>query len=133
MSESLANLERARTYLKAIEEGNFGFVAGVFASDATVEQLPNRIYPKGMRANASQMAEAFPKGRKLFSSQTYEISREAVSGDTVALEVLWTGKLAVPFGTLASGAEMRCHSAMFMEFRDGKIASQRNYDCFDPW
>ena len=23
--------------------------------------------------------------------------------------------------------------AIFFEFREGKIARQRNYDCFDPW
>jgi len=28
---------------------------------------------------------------------------------------------------------MRAHSAMFFEFRDGKIASQKNYDCFKAW
>lgn len=132
MTESLANLEIARRYIKSIEEGNFEFVAAIFAPEATVEQLPNRIYPKGMRANVSQMAEGFAKGRTLFSSQTYEITNEAVNADTVALEVLWTGKLAIPFGGLAAGAEMRCHSAMFIEFRDGKIVAQRNYDCFDP-
>lgn len=51
----------------------------------------------------------------------------------VALEVLWIGKLAVPLGNLQAGSEMRAHSAMFLEFRDGKIVDQRNYDCFEPW
>jgi hypothetical protein len=23
--------------------------------------------------------------------------------------------------------------AVFLEFRDGRIARQRNYDCFEPW
>ena len=44
-----------------------------------------------------------------------------------------TGTLAVGFGSLAAGSQMRCHSAMFFEFVDGKIARQRNYDCFEPW
>jgi hypothetical protein len=47
--------------------------------------------------------------------------------------VLWTGKLAIPFGSLPAGSEMRAHSAMFIQFKVGKIVSQRNYDCFDPW
>jgi ketosteroid isomerase-like protein len=51
-----------------------------------------------------------------------------VNGNTVALEVVWTGELAIPFGTLTAGSELRAHSAMFMEFRDGKIVAQRNYD-----
>jgi ketosteroid isomerase-like protein len=79
------------------------------------------------------MADAFEKGRKIFSRQTYQITYGSATGNVVALEVLWTGTLAIPFGTLAAGSDMRCHSAMFMEFRDGKIAAQRNYDCFDPW
>jgi ketosteroid isomerase-like protein len=49
------------------------------------------------------------------------------------LEVIWTGTLAVPMATLAAGAEMRAHFAVFLDFRDGKIAAQHNYDCFDPW
>jgi hypothetical protein len=49
------------------------------------------------------------------------------------VEVLWIGKLAVPFGNLAAGSEIRAHSAMFFEFKDREIVSQRNYDCFEPW
>ena len=38
-----------------------------------MERLPNRIYPQRIRLKLSDMAEAFAKGRKLLSSQTYEI------------------------------------------------------------
>jgi hypothetical protein len=68
--------------------------------------------------------EAFEKDCKTFSRQTYEITNEVTTGETVALEVPWTGALAIPFGTLAAGSQMRCHSAMFLEFRDGKIVAQ---------
>jgi ketosteroid isomerase-like protein len=133
MSTSLTNLEKARGYLEAIENGDASFIEDLFSPAASVEQLPNRIYPQGMRTTAAQIPESFEKGRKIFSRQRYEIINEAVNANTVALEVLWTGRLAIPFGTLVAGSEMRAHSAMFMEFRDGKIVAQRNYDCFDPW
>jgi len=127
------NLDQARRYLKAIEDGDANYVLNLFSPDAIVEQLPNRIYPKGSRAGIAQASEAFAKGRKLFSRQSYEITNEVVAGNIVALEVLWTGTLAIPFGTISAGSQMRCHSAMFLEFRDGRIVAQRNYDCFEPW
>lgn len=133
MAESITHLDKLRRYLKSIEDGDFIYIADLFSPDAIVEQLPNRIYPNGIRSGFSRMAEAFGKGRKLLSSQRYDIRNSVVNGDNLALEVLWTGKLAISFGTLAAGSEMRAHSAMFFEFQDGKIVSQRNYDCFEPW
>lgn len=129
----LSNLDKARRYLKAIEDGDAADVLRLFSPDAVLEQLPNRIYPQGLRSSVSQVPEAFEKGRKIFSRQTYEITNEVETGNIVAVEFLWTGTLAIPFGTLTAGSQMRCHSAMFLEFRDGKIVAQRNYDCFDPW
>lgn len=133
MSTPAENLEVVRHYLKAVEEGRFDSIANLFTPDMTIEQLPNRIYPKGMRIGLRQMAEAAAKGRELLSAQTYEIKHALVGGDSVAVEVRWTGTLAVPFGSLVAGSQMRAYSAMFFEFKDGKIASQRNYDCFEPW
>jgi ketosteroid isomerase-like protein len=127
------NLDQARRYLKAIEDGDPNCVLNLFSPDAVLEQLPNRIYPNGLRSPVARVSEAFEKGRKIFARQTYEITNEVVNGNTVALEVLWTGTLSIPFGTLAAGSQMRCHSAMFLDFRDGKIVAQRNYDCFEPW
>src|SRR5262249_50115354 len=101
--------------------------------EMTVEQLPNRIYPQGLKASRSQMAEGFEKGRKLFSSQSYEIESVVAHEESVAAEGMWAGTLAVGVGNLAPGSQMRAHSAMFFEFDRGQIVKQRNYDCFEAW
>ena len=129
----MTNLEKVQHYLKALEDGKFAEVGEWFAPNVQMEQLPNRIYPQGLRAGLAEMKLASEKGRKLLSRQTYEIKKQVVNGSSVAIEVLWTGNLAVSFGKLEAGSEMRCHSAMFFEFADGKIISQRNYDCFEAW
>jgi ketosteroid isomerase-like protein len=98
MPDSLGNLDKARRYLKAMEAGDGAYLAELFSPDALVEQLPNRIYPRGMRTNFSQMADAFEKGRRISSRRGTRSANEARNGNTVALEVLGTGKLAVSFG-----------------------------------
>jgi len=133
MSTAAENLETVHRYLKGIENGNFSDVNAILAPDIVMEQLPNRIYPQGLRGSLEQMESAFEKGRKLLAKQSYEIKHAVAEGNVVAVEVLWAGTLAVGFGTLAAGSQMRCHSAMFFEFKDGKITYQRNYDCFEPW
>jgi ketosteroid isomerase-like protein len=131
ISNALTNPERAQRYLKFIEEGVFP--GELIAAGMVMEQLPNRIYPKGLRSGVKEMAEAFDQGKKLLSSQSYRITKLLEQGDSVAMEVLWTGRLAVPLGTLSAGSEMRAYCAMFFEFHEGRIVSQRNYDCFEPW
>ncbi len=54
-------------------------------------------------------------------------------GDRVVIEAVWVGTLAMPVEAIPAGGEMRAYFAMFLEFRDGKIVAQRNYDCFEPW
>jgi hypothetical protein len=73
------------------------------------------------------------KGRALLTSQRFEILNNVESGNQLSLEVLWTGTLAVPIGSLSPGDQMRAHFAIFLEYRNGLILRQRNYDCFEPW
>jgi hypothetical protein len=54
-------------------------------------------------------------------------------GERVAVEALWTGKLAIAIGSLHAGAEMRAHFGMFFECENGRIRRQHNYDCFESW
>lgn len=32
-----------------------------------------------------------------------------------------------------AGQVLRARFGVFLDFRDGRIVRQRNYDCFDPW
>jgi hypothetical protein len=81
MMNPVTHLEKIQVYLRSIEIGDFGYIASLFSPDAVLEQLPNRIYPNGVRSGVSRMAEAFEKGRKLLSSQTYELKSFVAEGD----------------------------------------------------
>ncbi len=132
--EEQANLDTVRTYLAALESGKAGAVLrSIFTEDIRQIELPNRLNPSGQQSDLAGMLQREEQGRKVLRSQRYEILSEVAQGSRVALEALWTGILAVPLGTLTSGSEMRAHLAIFFEFRDGRIALQRNYDCFEAW
>ncbi len=132
-TRDLANLDAARQYLAAIQRGATGDeLAQYFTPDVTQEELPNRIVPEGKRRKLAGILEGAERGQKVLTAQRFEIRSAVATGDRVILEVLWVGTLAIPFGTIPIGGEMRAHSAMFLEFRDGKIVAQRNYDCFEP-
>lgn len=133
-TRDLTNLEAARQYLVAISQGATGdALAQFFTPDVTQEEFPNRVSPEGKRRKLTAILEGAERGQKVLSAQRFEIRSAVATGDRVILEVLWVGTLAIPFGSIPIGGDMRAHCAMFLEFRDGKIAAQRNYDCFEPW
>jgi ketosteroid isomerase-like protein len=128
MSGPAENPAIARRYLKAIESGSGGGeMAQFFAPEVVVEIFPSLVFPGGSRNDLAGICAA-----KAMSSQTYTIKNEVASGDQVAMEVDWVGTLAVPFQSIPQGGQMRAHFAMFLQFENGKIVSQRNYDCYEP-
>ena len=129
-----ANLETVRAYLGALQAGEVGdSLKRFFTEDVRQIELPNRLNPLGQESDLSSMLKRSEQGRKVLSKQCYEIVSDIALGCRAAVEARWTGVLAVPLGTLSAGSEMKAHFAMFFEFEEGKIASQRNYDCFEPW
>jgi len=137
--QELAQLELARRYLAAIERSTSGATdagegaAAFLAPDVIQEEFPNLFVPTGAKRDLATLQDAAARGRKVLSGQRYEVRHAHVAGDTVVLEVLWVGTLAIPVRSLAEGAEMRAHFAVVLQYRDGKIWRQRNYDCFEPW
>lgn len=133
MSSPTENLALARQYLKAIESGGSGEeMSHFFAPEVIVEIFPSKFFPTGSRSNLEEIRAAANRGKKVMTSQTYAVRNALASGDQVALEIDWTGTLAVPFQTLPAGGQMRAHFAAFLQFKGGKIISQRNYDCYEP-
>ena len=127
-------LDFCKRYLAALERGATGDeLAAFYTADAVQIELPNRLMPQGARRDLPAILEAAERGKRGMSAQRFELLHAMVSGNEVALEIQWTGALAVAFAGLPEGAEMRARFAVFMELREGRIAAQRNYDCFDPW
>lgn len=127
------NLDLAKRYLEAIEAGATGDdLADFFAPDVVAEEFPNRFLPQGARRDLPAILDAAARGRAVMSSQSYRIVHAVANGDELALEVEWVGTAAVPIGELPAGGKVRARFAVFLEYRDGKIAAQRNYDCFEP-
>lgn len=134
MDKPAENLALAKKYLKAIEDRELADrFAEFFTPDYVIETKPNRLLPKGRQDDSAGGRAAFAAGKKIMASEGYEVRNALATADAVALEVSWTGILAIPYETIPAGGQMRAHFAMFLEFRNGKIASQRNYDCFEPW
>jgi ketosteroid isomerase-like protein len=130
----VANLALLRSYLAALEAGAVGdALARFFTADAEQVELPNRLNPGGGRSDLATMLARAEQGRKLLTVQRYVIHRMVAHGSEVAVEAEWTGVLAVALGSLSPGAEMRAHFAMFFDIENGRIRTQRNYDCFEPW
>jgi len=126
-------LRLAREYLdsigKADELGGLRF----FADDVIQIEFPNRLLPNGATRDLAALRDAAERGRKVMTAQRFEVVNAIANGDQVAVEVIWTGTLAVPLGSIPAGGQMRARFAIFLTYRDGKIARQHNYDCFDPW
>lgn len=133
MKAGTDNLAIARKYLAAIEQGSDGGSLAFFCDDVIQEEFPNRLVPNGAVRNLEQLREAEVRGQRAVRSQRYEILNAVEEGDRLALEVRWTAILNMPLGSIPAGGEIRARFALFLEFRDGRIARQRNYDCFDPF
>jgi len=128
------NMTSARRYLEALENGvDGGALAEFFTKDVVQEEFPNRLSPIGAHRDLNAILAAAKKGKKVMRAQKFDILNAISEGEMVALEIFWSGYLAVPIDTLPADSEMRAHFSMWLEFRDGKICRQHNYDCFDPW
>ncbi|MFB8245600.1 nuclear transport factor 2 family protein [Streptomyces sp. NPDC055952] len=100
--------------------------------DMTHSQLPNTLFPTGADRDLTETLSASARARTLLAAQSYDVVNAVADGDQVALEIKWSGTLAVGFGELPAGHVLRAHIAAFLDFRDGRIVAQRNYDCYEP-
>ncbi|HEX2207881.1 MAG TPA: nuclear transport factor 2 family protein [Longimicrobium sp.] len=129
-----ANLALALDYTASLENGGVPeLLERVFTPDVVQEEFPNRLMPNGARRGLAEMRAGAERGRQVMASQRFQVLSSMPSGDRVALEVRWSGTPAIPLGSLAAGDTMRARFGVFLDVRDGRIAAQRNYDCFDPF
>jgi ketosteroid isomerase-like protein len=128
------NVAVVREYLAALANGAVGDALGrFFSSDARQIELPNRLNPKGGESDLAGLLKRAEQGRTLLREQHFDIRSAVAQGKQVAVEAVWTATLATPLATLQAGAALKAYFAMFFEIENGRIAVQRNYDCFENW
>src|SRR5262249_32973737 len=125
------NVDVALRYFKAIEAGaTSADLAAFFDPEVTQRELPNRLVPAGATRDLAALLAASARGKVAVRDQRYAVRRVLADGDEVAAEVDWTATLNVPLGKAPAGAALRAEFGVFLTFRNGRIVSQRNYDCF---
>jgi hypothetical protein len=120
--------------MKALQDGEAGdSLRRFFTKDVRQIEMPNQLNPRGQESDLEHILQRSLQGKQLLKSQSYEIVSMMAQEDRVAVEARWTGILAMTVGKLSAGSQMKASFAMFFRLRDGCIALQINYDCFEPW
>ncbi len=129
------SLERkVRAYIAAVEGGAVGDdLAAFYHPDAVQYEFPNRLMPNGVQRELGDILRGAESGSRLMDRQIYDVHTVTELGDRVILEYTWTGYPRTPVGSVRPGEAMRARICQVIEFEDGLIIRQRNYDCFEPF
>ena len=112
-------IRRLRGDLQALERGETGAALKEFlAPDVVFEEFPNLLTPLGKKRDLAAALDGAERGKKVMPRQMYKIKQEIADNDRVALEVEWVGTLAVSFGSIPAGGQMKAFFAVFLEFRE---------------
>jgi len=134
MPATVDHLDHAHRYVAALAAGVTGdALADFFTPDAVVTELPNRFTPHGARRELPEILAGAERGQRYVRDQAWRVLSAVAEGDRVAMELDWAGTVAEDVGALAAGTRMRAHVAIFLDYRGGKIAAQRHYDCYEPF
>lgn len=133
MSEENALLALARSYIEFFNRQGTPEELSVFLSPEIVwQEMPNKFAPAGRTTRFDTMLKNFQVGQQFITPQTYTIENMVVQGDTVALQLGWTGTAAQTLGPFQAGENITCQIASFLTFKDGKLVRQIDYPCYPP-
>jgi ketosteroid isomerase-like protein len=128
------NLEVAHDYLSALERfAPPTELERFFTDDVVMHELPNRLVPAGRSRTRDELLAASTRAPAVLSAQRYAVKRELSVGDTVALDVEWTGTTRIALGQTPAGGTLSARISMWARFRDGRICEQTNFDCYRPF
>ena len=122
--------EIVTAYIRAIEAHDTEAATRYMHPDVELTEHPNRIWPAGRRVDQAGLRADGERGKALMASERYEIRGMIVEGDRAAVQIAWSGTLAVAAGPLPAGHVMQAHVCSIIELKAGKVWRQEQYDCF---
>lgn len=129
-----ANLQAYERFVEALERfAGPEEVGAMWTHDIEFHELPNLLVPNGRVRSRSEALAGLSKAPVVLSAQRYEVLKAVESGETLVLDLDWSGTLRVPLGQTPVGGVLRARFAAFVTFRDGLICEQTNFDCYQPF
>lgn len=118
-------------YIQAVEAQRIDEAQRLMHPEIENREHPNKLNPAGKHYDLAAMRAAGERGRALMASQRFEIRGMIVEGNRAAVQIAWSGTLAVAAGPLPAGHVMRAQICSIIEVKDGKVWRQEQYDCFE--
>lgn len=130
MDDKLALVHRYFQLLETFSTDPEEFYA-VFHPQVIQTEYPNQLSKEVRQRNFESMLESLEVGKLILKSQHFSLLKTYESGETMIVEAQWTGEIAVDAGHFRRGQILKAFICTILEFRDGKIYRQRNYDCYE--
>ena len=94
-------------------------------------EYPNLLIHTTRGRTFVNLIEGAEAGKKMLAYQRFEPTCFFETDTAVIAEYTWTGELKVKAGRLKQGQVLHAQVCTVFEFKDDKIISQRNYNCYD--
>lgn len=134
ISNLTENEKRVVDFLRMLENRQSNTaLAHFYHPDIEQIEYPNAITKTTAIRKLADLKAGADRGKQILSKEEYKVVNIVSAGETVVLECIWTGTLAIPVGKIEAGSQMKAYFAQVFEFKEGKIFKQRNYDCFEPF
>jgi hypothetical protein len=130
MEEKLALVYRYFQLLESFSDDPAEF-ARIFHPEVIQTEYPNQLSSEIRQRSLDIMLESMDTNRIILKSQHFSVLKVADAGNILVVEAKWTGEIGVDAGQFRRGQVMKAFICTVIEFRDGKIYRQRNYDCYE--
>ncbi len=128
LGKAESDLGIARTYLQALStDAAVCDLARFFQPEATEEEFPNPMLPKGATRDLAAILNARAASREKWSDQAFDLRGATSGGSLVAMEVHWAGISTADTDAHAAGRRAGARLAIFLKFHDHRIVRQRTY------
>lgn len=101
--------------------------------DVRLVEHPNPISPTGAVRDRDATVQGFLAGKRLLSSQVFELHEVLVSGDRVAVRATWRATVGEGGGRVAAGTVFVAHVAALLTVTAGLICDHETFDCYEPF
>ena len=87
---------------------------------------PNLLFKNKVIRNIDDIMLSAQKRKQVLQNEEYHINNVFSCENTVILEINWIGTLNLALGSIPVGSQLKSNFALFLEFANDRIRSQRN-------